>query len=317
MKSNNNLEIYIKKFSKLRVDKSKGVAPHKPILLLSIINFFERGSTKENRIFLTAELISTFKRFWHQLGTARHNSDIALPFYHLTGDQFWHLKAKPGYESVIESKVKLRTVRALRQFVFYAYLDDELFQLLLHPVSRDSLVSIIVEKWFPYKKKEVEQLLKIDSFTEFRNRLKEKGGAVYTIEDLEDEEESIVRDAAFRKNIVSVYDYRCAFCRLKVISSLSQDIVDGAHIKPFSQFYDDKINNGMSLCKNHHWAFDRGWFAVDDNYCIKVSQTIKEESPHTKPMQDFNGEELYLPSHESYFPRIEAIQWHYQNTFIQ
>jgi putative restriction endonuclease len=311
------LDLYAKKFAKLRVDRSRGVAPHKPILLLSVINFFERNTIKDNRIFLTAELISTFKRFWHQLGTERHNSDIALPFYHLTGEGFWHLQGKPGYESVIDSKVKLRNVRALRQFVFYAYLDEELFQLLLDPMSRDSLVNVIVEKWFPYKKKEIEQLLKIDSFTEFTNRLKEKGGAVYKVEDLEDEEESIVRDAAFRKNVVSVYDYRCAFCRLKIISSLSQNIVDGAHIKPFSQFYDDRIDNGMSLCKNHHWAFDRGWFAVNEDYKIKVSQTIKEESPHTKPMQDFDGEELYLPSHESYFPRIEAIQWHYQNTFIQ
>lgn len=314
---NKELDFYARKFAKLRVDRSKGIAPHKPILLLSVINFFERGTIKDNKIFLTAELISTFKRFWHQLGTERHNSDIALPFYHLTGEGFWHLQGKPGYESVIDSKVKLRNVRTLRQFVFYAYLDEELFKLLLDPISKDSLVNVIVEKWFPYKKKEIGQLLKIDSFTEFTNRLKEKGGAVYKVEDLEDEEQSIVRDAAFRKNIVSVYDYRCAFCRLKIVGSLSQDIVDGAHIKPFSQFYDDKIDNGMSLCKNHHWAFDRGWFTVNEDYKIKVSQTIREESPHTKPMQDFDGEELYLPSHEPYFPRIEAIQWHYQNTFIQ
>lgn len=317
MKLVKNLDFYAKKLAKLRVDRSKGVAPHKPILLLSVINFFERDSIKDNRIFLTAELISTFKRFWHQLGTERHNSDIALPFYHLTGDEFWHLQAKPGEESIIKSKIRLRTVQKLRQYVFYAYLDDELFALLLDPISRASLVNVIVENWFPYKKKEIKELLIIDSFTEFRNRLKEKGGAVYTIEDLEDEEESIVRDAAFRKNIVSVYDYRCAFCRLKVISSLSQDIVDGAHIKPFSQFFDDKIDNGISLCKNHHWAFDRGWFSVDENYRIKVSDTIREESPNTKPMQDFNGEELYLPSHESYFPRIQAIQWHYKNIFVQ
>lgn len=316
MKKNDNLNFYAKKFTKLRVDRSKGIAPHKPILLLSVINFFERGTIEDNKIFLTAELISTFKRFWHQLGTERHNSDIALPFYHLTGDDFWHLKAKPGEESVVKSKLRLRTVQKLRQFIFYAYLDDELFQLLLDPISRASLVNIIVEKWFPSKKKEIEQLLKIDSFTEFRNRLKEKGGVVYKVKDFE-EDEFIVRDAAFRKNIVSVYDYRCAFCRLKVITSLDQDIVDGAHIKPFSKFYDDRIDNGMSLCKNHHWAFDLGWFTIDENYKIKVSPIIKEESLYTKPMQDFDGEQLYLPSHELYFPRIDSIQWHSENIFVE
>ncbi|MBD2156149.1 HNH endonuclease [Leptolyngbya sp. FACHB-16] len=48
------------------------------------------------------------------------------------------------------------------------------------------------------------------------------------------------------------------FCRLKIISSDSQNIVDGGHIKPFSQFRDDRFQNGLALCKNHHWACDRG-----------------------------------------------------------
>ncbi|WP_347277256.1 HNH endonuclease [Leptolyngbya sp. FACHB-671] len=36
------------------------------------------------------------------------------------------------------------------------------------------------------------------------------------------------------------------------------------HIKPFSEFRDDRFDNGTSPCKKHHWAFDHGWFGIDD-----------------------------------------------------
>jgi putative restriction endonuclease len=46
---------------------------------------------------------------------------------------------------------------------------------------------------------------------------------------------------------------------LKIINSLGQNIVEGSHIKSFSEFRDNRIDNGLSLCKNHHWAFERVW----------------------------------------------------------
>jgi putative restriction endonuclease len=55
----------------------------------------------------------------------------------------------------------------------------------------------------------------------------------------------------------------------------NQNLLDGAHIKPFSMFFDSKIDNGMALCKNHHWAFDLGWFSVDENYKIIVAKDLE------------------------------------------
>lgn len=91
--------------------------------------------------------------------------------------------------------------------------------------------------------------------------------------------------------------------------------MDGAHIKPFAQFYDSRIHNGIALCKNHHWAFDRGWFTVDEQYKIIVSKELQEISPHSKPMKDFHGERLLLPNQEQYLPELESLQWHRQNVF--
>ncbi len=117
-----DLGFYVKKFSKLRVDRAHGsVAPHKPILLLSVIELFQQGAIQPNQIFLSPELISTFLKYWTHLGSDIHRSDIALPFYHLTGDGFWHLSPNPGFESTIAAKVKLKSLMALRNAVNYAY----------------------------------------------------------------------------------------------------------------------------------------------------------------------------------------------------
>ena len=310
------LSYYCQKFSRLRVDRTRGNAPHKPILLLSVIELLEQGSVRQNRVFLSPELIATFLKFWSQLGSENHRADIALPFFHLRGDQFWHLKANPGYEEAIASRqVRFKTINALREAVQYVHLDDELFEHLQEPGSRFSLVDALITAWFSDKAGYIQQLWEVDALQDEEKQLRQRGGAIYQPEDLKDEGRTIVRDAAFRRVIVSVYEHRCALCELQVIDALAQNIVDGAHIKPFSLFYDDRIDNGISLCKNHHWAFDRGWFSIDDDYTLLISDSLREESPHAKPMREFLGDRIRLPSHQQYYPRIEALRWHRENVF--
>ncbi len=306
------LKYYSIRFSRLRVDRARGIAPHKPILILSVIELIEQQKLRRNRIFPSAELISTFLKYWGYLGSNNHRSDIALPFFHLTSEQFWHLVPNPGFEASLACKIRPRSLAALRDAVNYAYIDEALFELLQDSASRANLIAVLIQSWFQGKDEQVKQLFKIDSFQETQLRLFEAGGAVYRVEDLEDEERTIVRNAAFRKILVSLYDHRCAFCKLRVISYDSQNIVDGAHIKPFSEFRDDRFDNGLALCKNHHWSFDRGWFGIDENYRIVVPRDrFEEDSPSiTRSMRSFHGEKILLPNQEQYSPRQDSLSWH-------
>ncbi|MDF5722156.1 MAG: HNH endonuclease [Rhizonema sp. PD37] len=309
-----NLDYYINKFANLHVSRSAGIAPNKPILLLSVIEAIALRQVQKNQIPLNAELIATFLNLWSHLETVR-KPDIGLPFFHLRSDGFWHLQLKPGLESLIDSKVKLRTVNAIRQTVEYAYLDQELWDILQYPQQRSILTQVLIDSRFAGKTLEIEQLLQINAFAELQKNLQSLGGKVYQPEELQDEQTKIVRDAAFRKIIVTTYNQRCTFCGLQILDSKTQNIVDGAHIKPFSQFYDDRIDNGLSLCKNHHWAFDRGWFSINDDYTIRVASDLREDSPHAKPMREFSGMSIILPTQKHYYPRLEAIRWHQEHMF--
>ena len=310
----NSLNYYVNKFANLRVSRSNGIAPNKPILLLSLIEMVSQGQIRKNKIELEAELIATFLKLWSHLEPVR-KPDIGLPFFHLTSDGFWHYQMKPGFESMMAASIKIRTVNAIRQTVEYAYLDEELWEVLQHSQERSVLTQVLIDSWFIDKTQQIEQLLQVNAFAELQDHLRSLGGKVYQPEELEDEQTTIVRDAAFRKIVVTTYNQRCAFCGLQILDSLGQNIVDGAHIKPFSLFYDDRIDNGLSLCKNHHWAFDRGWFGVNDDYTIVVAADLREDSPHARPIREFGGDRLNLPAQVQYYPRVEAMRWHRNNVF--
>ena len=306
-----NLAYYVNKFANLRVSRSSGVAPNKPILLLSIIELINQGEIRRNQVPLSAELIATFLKLWSHLEPVR-KPDIGQPFFYLRSDGFWHFQPNLGFELTVTSKAKIVTPGAIRQAVEYAYLDDELWLLLQNESERTVLTQTLINSWFNDRTQDIESLLQVNAFAELQDQLQRSGGKVYQPEELEDEQAVIVRDGAFRKIVVSTYNQRCAFCRLQILDINAQNIVDGSHIKPFSQFYDDRINNGLSLCKNHHWAFDRFWFTINDDYTIIVSDNLREDSPNAKPMREFRGDRIILPSQQQYYPRVDAMRWHRQ-----
>ncbi|GET42497.1 HNH endonuclease [Microseira wollei] len=297
--------------------KKSGDALNQPILLLSVIDLIAQGLIQDNRILIADELIEAFKKNWAVLGSGSFKgSDFALPFFHLKNakGEFWYLKFSAEYGGG-----RPQSIPKLRRDVDFARLDEELFELLREPNSRKELVDSFIATWFSSSQREVEEILQIDqdfqdSTWDELDRQEESDGQdtktpkFYLIK-------SIIREGIFRKKVVHLYDYRCAVCRLRVTRTLNQSIVDGAHIKPFSKFYECKINNGISLCKNHHWAFDRGWFSLDDCYKIIVAGDLEEESPNSRPMKDYQGEIILLPNSEKFYPRVEALQWHRTNVF--
>jgi putative restriction endonuclease len=305
-----DIAYYCNCFANLNVSKTKerGTANHQPILILSVLELITQKSIVENRIFVSTELIETFKKYWSILVTSSTYTDaLHYPFVHLQSSGFWHVKFNDAYKGE-----RIKTTNKLKEKVEYACLDEKLFDLLQDSFTRQALVDSLVNTWFADSKSNLDSISDID--LEF-DRLEP-----LQLPNLDSEikiilRKSIVRNSFFRKLVVLEYDYRCAFCKLRIIRDPNQNIVDGAHIKPFSEFLDSKIDNGLSLCKNHHWAFDLGWFSIDDNYRILVAQGLNDDSPYTRAMKDFDREPIALPSNERYFPRLESLKWHREHKF--
>lgn len=311
-----DLKYYQNKFVTLNVDTSRGKAPHQPILLLSVIEQIEQKHITVNRIYPNASLIATFSKYWSYLAGENHRNSMHLPFFYLKGSKFWHLKIKAGLEEAIKG-FKPKSVNTLTALIDYAYLDPELFSILQNTGDRSVLILTLLEKWFPDKQEQISKLFQIDAFQEFQDLLRESGGKVYDVNDAEikDSNIGIMRDEAFKKNVVANYNYQCCFCGLRILDLKGQRIVDGAHIKRFSEFRDDRFDNGLSLCKNHHWAFDRGWFGIDEKYRIIVSENLDEVAPNNRAIKDFEGEKISLPNQNIYNPRSDSLEWHFEKVF--
>ena len=67
-----DIDYYLSAFEKMKRAIMRGVkAPHKPLLLLAILNFCQRGIIKDNHIVLSSELVGEFRKFFSRLKSLR------------------------------------------------------------------------------------------------------------------------------------------------------------------------------------------------------------------------------------------------------
>src|SRR5262245_19597916 len=92
-------QFWLERLYSLRRDKrGDHERPHKPVLLVSIIDLVERGDIRENVVPLSDELVATFKRYFAVVKERDDKPTIENPFYFLSGDKFWRVIPKGGSE---------------------------------------------------------------------------------------------------------------------------------------------------------------------------------------------------------------------------
>jgi len=87
------LACYLQSFSTLRTDKNSkrwsadtcSRTPHKPLLLLSILDLISSGSILKN-----------FNSYWPKVMSIKTSVYISYPFYHSETAGFWYLKEQSG-----------------------------------------------------------------------------------------------------------------------------------------------------------------------------------------------------------------------------
>lgn len=117
-----------------------------------------------------------------------------------------------------------------------------------------------------------------------------------------------IHQNAFRKVVINAYHNKCAFCRLK-----HPELLDAAHIIPDSDIGGvPVINNGISLCKIHHAAYDMNIIGISPDYQIKVREDILHETDG--PMLEYGIQALHnrrilLPDNSEDWPdRVRLAQ---------
>jgi predicted restriction endonuclease len=138
--------------------------------------------------------------------------------------------------------------------------------------------------------------------------------------------ETSLRSRGFRQAVIESYGFKCAVCGLKLNSPDTKYWeVEAAHIVPHSKNGKDDIWNGLSLCRLHHWAFDVGWFTLQDDFTIKVYSKIKSLPNDFGILGGYsfmkelleNNSMIYLPKSKNIIPHPNSVRWHRENVFFQ
>jgi putative restriction endonuclease len=115
---------------------------------------------------------------------------------------------------------------------------------------------------------------------------------------------------AFREKVLDAYKSQCSFCRLK-----HRELLDAAHIIPDNMPEStSKIENGLSLCKLHHSAYDAFIIGVTPDYILQVREDILEEEDGPVLQHGLKGlhkTKLILPNSKHHYPSKDALAWRY------
>jgi len=287
MSNSEILNKYLRKLTSLKQGvTTNGKAPHKPILLISIIDLISQGKITENRIYVDTDLVATFQENWKLLVNTLHHPDFTQPFYYLQSDkiegkQLWFLHPKPG----CQINAHIKSVIRLSQVLEYAFLSPDLFLMLTNHIHD-------LEKYLLNEPEAQYKQLKIET-----------------------EEDVFVRGALFKKLVPKVYDSTCSFTGMRLKSTFGYNFIDACHIVPFSVSQDDKVNNGIALCPNLHRAFDRGLISIDNSYRLIISNHIAEIEEHSYSLRNLEGRKIRLPLNSRYYPSLENLNWHRKEIF--
>lgn len=322
----NKLASYIHQFAKLRTDRSANwdaatqmQAPHKPFLLLSILDLFSEGDILTNLIEITPELGELFADYW-DIVLPERRGDLALPFFHMRSSKFWHLVPRPGQEAVLAAANRGYSIGQLQRMLLGARLDEELFELLQIEEARDALRTTLIQTYFSteYQRNLFEQgQLNLQAYL-YSQRLLEQSGEPVTYKPTEkDVYKSSVRDQGFRKAVVRIYEHRCAFCGVRMLTSTGHTAVDAAHIIPWHVSQNDDIRNGMALCRLCHWTFDEGMTGVSSRYQVLLSKDLRTMENLPGHLLTVEHRQILGPNEEALWPDQDALKWHRQHVFMK
>ncbi len=295
---------WLERLYNLRRDK-RGLheRPHKPVLLLSIIDLLDRGLLFGNSVPLSAELIATFQRIFAIVRKHDDQPTIQNPFFFLSGDKFWQLVPQPGKECVYrEGRASgAPGVQRLREEVHHGQFDDGLWRLLEDDFSRHQLREALIARYFP------EERDRLAAFTATSRK-------VAPAEVLR-EDPPVRRDAAFRKTVLEIYDYRCAACGVRVIVDHQVSLVEAAHLIPFDVSRNDRPTNGMALCPNHHWAMDRYLIAPCPNRAREAgvwqvnTRRLDQRIDGQRELVALADKPVIPPVEKKFYPAPESLRW--------
>lgn len=288
-------------------------------MLLAVLDLARAGQLKENVVLYSPDLLDRFATYFAVVAGPRDHANPYYPFFALGGKlrdrspSFWHLVAKAGRETVLESLGTARSHKDILQNIEYAQLDQPLFELLQDDYALDVLSETLAEqlqRGHTELRAMMGHLKAIGDISRYERTLRHtEDSSVRQVRDMCAIPNQSIRDPAFRRVVTQAYDYRCCATGLRLLLPDGAAMVEAAHLIPFSETQDDDPRNGIALTPNMHWALDRNLIAPTPSFTWRISKQIDDRVPDFQELSRLDGRKLFLPSQSNLWPKREALEW--------
>lgn len=298
------------RLANLNVDRDhgdgKGVAPHKPLLLLAVIEMIGDRHLEEPNLEFTAELVYRFLNFWPIVEPRRKNhGDMRLPFHALgpQRDRVW--------SATLTADGKISNSRdTTKQIV----INDELWKCLQSPTFRQQAKSVLVATYFtPLEQVALSEACGIPIPHGIDVSALKKRAADY------EESLNAGRCAHFRRSIVVGYYFQCALTGYSFTTTSGLHLVEAAHIRPLKKGGPNVPENGLALTPNSHWLLDKGMWTVDEQLRIVVASSNHFKELGSSPefyLQSRHGQPLILDRRSMTVPAETYLAYHRKHIFV-
>lgn len=285
------------KLSHLNIDRAKGAAPHKPLLLLCLLEIAAEGGLTVEIMPVTGELAFRFASYWSVVVHRRpQRPEIKLPLFHIKSDGFWlPLDAE-------------QNVMMYRDLPAYIQFDTDFLAALNNPAFREQARAILISTYF-----ESHEQTALWALTGCTPPPADSPVALPT--DKEAVERG--REGRFRIGVVTAYNYTCALTGYRLITLNTGTIVDACHIHQFARSRNNDPTNGIALCKNAHWLFDNGLWTLRDDYTILTADRYFAEAGESAFLLGrMRDKRITLPANVSHWPAQQHLDWHRKHKFL-
>ncbi len=309
-----NVEKYAKKFRALRVHKQgETISPHKPCMLLAVVDVAERGDLAKNEIrvhdapaLADMTLIDSFRRYM-KAAKPESPAKIANPLLRLKSEGFWHLSPRHGGATGFDKLPRNGgdDYRYLRDNVEFIHLDRDLHELLMDEGTRSTIRECLIDHWFPECREEMYAAVVAgrEQF-EYEQQLEDPSSP------LTQEPQKEIRKPVFRRRVLHAYGYSCAATGLRFLElDVFPSLLDAAHIRPFADSHDDRTVNGIALQPTYHRAMDQFLIAPGPDLKWHVSNSLDDRINGHQELKKIDGESLIAPVEKRDLPDKHALQW--------
>ncbi len=268
-----------------------GAALKKPLLLLLLVSRIENDRVEENR-FQFDDVEKKLDQLIREHGgrPTPSGSKPEQPFYHLRTSPFWIVKTQQEY-----APRRTALISDLRRPDSFGAFQPKVFRLLRSSAeARARIVDSILNEWWP------ETL---------HGDIREDLGL-----DRLDSRRRAQRDHQFMIDVLENFRYSCAFCGFHALLNRQATGVDAAHVHWHSLHGPDDVENGIALCKLHHWAFDKGILGIDDEEHICIADVFVAQQDGGLPLESLVNRGLAVQPRKPIGKRF--LDWHRKNVYL-